>query len=117
MNQNTYYALFRFMKNIILIKIIKWKLLINSGQILSESKIDNSTIEVNDLTVMKLPKLNDNQSIPKWVPCGKSLLNSMRGLKIRISKSHYDVYKKQITDKYVLTDSNDKDDSMKENNQ
>lgn len=40
---------------------------INSGQILSESKVGNNTIEINDLTVMKLPKLNDNQSIPKCV--------------------------------------------------
>lgn len=37
---------------------------INSGQILCEYKVGNNTIEVNDLTVMKLPKLNDNQSIP-----------------------------------------------------
>lgn len=91
--------------------------MINCGQILSKSKNDNSTIEVNDLNVLKLPKLNDNQSMSKCVPCGKLLLNSMRGLKIHISKSHYDVYKKQIMDKYVLTDSNNKDDSMKENNQ
>lgn len=79
-NQNTHYAFglhvhlqkqhLKFMKNIHYSdknnKMETWdKVYVNSGQILSESKIDNSTIELNDLTVMKVPKFNDNQSIPK----------------------------------------------------
>lgn len=61
-----------------------------------------------------LPKLNDDQSILKCLHCGK-LLNSMKGLKNHISKSHYKAHRKQITDKDVLTDSNNIHDLMKWN--
>lgn len=62
------------------------KVCFNSCQILSQSKIENSRIDLNYVTVTRLPKFYDNQSIPKRVHYGK-LFTSMKGLKIHIYKS------------------------------
>lgn len=100
-------------------KKIKWKLLKRYFYTMAtffesnESKIDNSNIDLNDYC-HEATKIEMITKVS--VHCDK-LLNSIKGLNIHISKSHYDVHKKQITDKYVLVDSNNKDDSMKENNQ
>lgn len=65
-------------------------LFINNGHILSESKIDNSNIDINDYC-HKATKIEI--IIKVSVHCDK-LFNSIKGLKIHISKSHYDVHKK-----------------------
>lgn len=54
------------------------KVCFNSCQILSQSKIENSRIDLNDVIVTRLPKFYDNQSIPKRVHYGK-LFASMKG--------------------------------------
>lgn len=86
---------------------------INNGHILSESKIDNSNIDLNDYC----HEATKIEMIIKVSVHSDKLFNSIKGLKIHISKLHYDVHKKQITDKYVLADSNNKDNSIKENSQ
>lgn len=79
----------------------------------NESKIDNSNIDLN----CYCHEATKIEMIIKVSVHSDKLFNSIKGLKIHISKSHYDVHKKQITDKYVLADSNNKDDSMKEKSQ
>lgn len=54
---------------------------------------------INDSSINSLSRQTNGKTL-KCEHCGK-LFHNMRGLKIHISKAHYEVHRRQIAEKYV----------------